>query len=329
MTYCEFCGDQISYLPFSCKFCGGTYCKKHRLPENHECTFELKHVPVTPVTPRESRHRSQYTPKRKTSSKDYLEKGPRVLKKYLKRQDKQRAKTFRSSRRFDRATSQFQATKVIFILIIVLTISAMFFSFYGIGEYLFLSLNGLATKFTFHTLFTSIFIDPINPYDPFFFFSLMFIFIMLFFTNKIAKIIEMARGSKFLVYLFLISGFFSILFYFLLRLALILYYPIFGSFLDWGGLKFLDGVGLVWGGIYGVITYTIFPSLNRETSALVTFVRVRMTGKAFLYMIIIFRLFFGLLYGFTYDFLYFLYYLPELGGILGSYVVYKYRLFSK
>ena len=321
MTYCEFCGGQISYLPFSCKYCGGTYCKKHRLPENHECTFELKHVPVSPVTPRESRYPSQHTPKRKASSKDYLEKGPRALKKYLKRQDKQRAKTFRSSRRFDRTTSQFQGTKVIFILIIVLTILAMFFAFYGLREYFYLSLNALATKFTFHTLFTSIFIDQINPYDPFFFFSLMFIFIMLYFTNKIAKIIEMARGTKFLVYLFLISGFFSIIFYFLLRLALILYYPI-------SDPLFLDGVGLVWGGIYGVITYTIFPSLNRETSALVTFVRVRMTGKAFLYMIIVFRLFFGLLYGFTYGFLNFLYYLPELGGILGSYIVYKYRLFS-
>ena len=329
MTYCEFCGEQSSYLPFSCKFCGGTYCKKHRLPENHECTFELKHVSVSPVNPRETRRRSQDPLKKKVSSKDYLEKGPRSLKKYLKRQEKQRVKTVRSSRSLDRIGSQYQGTNVIFILIISLTIMAMFFSFYGLGEYLYLSLNALATKFTFHTLFTSIFIDPINPNDPFFFFSLMFIFIMLFFTSKIAKLIEMARGTKFLVFLFLISGFFSIIFYFLLRLALIVYYPIFGSFLNWGGFKFLDGVGLVWGGIYGVITYTIFPSLNRETSALVTFVRVRMTGKSFLYMIIIFRLFFGLLYGFTYDFLYFLYYLPELGGILGSYVVYKYRLLSK
>jgi len=325
VTYCEFCGGQISYLPFSCKYCGGTYCKKHRLPENHECTFELKHVPVAPTVSRDMRYRSQETPKRKFSSKDYLEKGPRALKKYLKRQDKQRARTFRSSRRLGITTSQFQGTKVIFILIIGLTIAAMFFSFYGLREYLYLSLNALANEFTYHTLFTSIFIDQINPYDPFFFFSLMFIFIMLYFTNKISKIIEMARGTKFLVYLFLISGFFSILFYFLLRLALILYYPILDPL-------FLDGVGLVWGGIYGVISYTIFPSLNRETSALVTFVRVRMTGKAFLYMIIIFRLFFGLLYAFTdpiYGFLNFLYYLPELGGILGSYIVYKYRLFSK
>lgn len=322
MTYCEFCGNQISYLPFTCKYCGGTYGKKHRLPENHECTFELKHVAVTPITPTETRRRSKVTFKKISSSKDYLEKGPRALKKYLKRQDKQRKKTVRGSRRLDRLTSQYQGTKVIFILIIGLTITAMFFSFYGIGEYFYLSLNALATKFTFHTLFTSIFIDQINPYDPFFLFSLMFIFIMLYFTNKIAKLIEMARGTKFIVYLFLISGFFSIIFYFLLRLALIVYYPIYSY-------SFFDGVGLVWGGIYGVITYTIFPSLNRETSALVTFVRVRMTGKAFLYMIIVFRLFFGLLYGFTYGFLNFLYYLPELGGILGSYVVYKYRLFSK
>ncbi len=322
MTYCEFCGNQISYLPFTCKYCGGTYGKKHRLPENHECTFELKHVSVSPLTPRESRYGSQDTSKKKISSKNYLEKGPRSLKKYLNRQEKQRKKTIRGSRGLNRLTSQNRGTNVIFILIISLTITAMFFSYYGIGHYLYLSLNGLATQFTFHTLITSIFIDPINPFDPMFFFSLMFIFIMLYFTTKIAKLIEMARGTKFLVSLFLVSGFFSIIFYFLLRLALIVYYPISSS-------SFLDGVGLVWGGVYGIITYTIFPSLNRETSALVTVVRVRMTGKAFLYMIIGFRLFFGLLYGFTYGFLNFLYYLPELGGILGSYIVYKYRLFSK
>ncbi|MBY9017793.1 MAG: rhomboid family intramembrane serine protease, partial [Candidatus Lokiarchaeota archaeon] len=30
MAFCEFCGDPIGYLPFTCKYCAGVFCKKHR-----------------------------------------------------------------------------------------------------------------------------------------------------------------------------------------------------------------------------------------------------------------------------------------------------------
>jgi len=218
--------------------------------------------------------------------------------------------------------SQYKATDILFFLIISLSIVAVILSFLGLGEYLFLSLNAVATKYTFHTFITSLFIDYFNPLDPFFFFSMIFIFIMLYFTYKLSKFIEMGMGKKFIVKLYLISGFFSIVFYILLRLALLAYYPILNN-------EFADGVGLLWGGIYGLITFTIFPSINRETSAYLTFVRMRMTGKSFLFMIIFIRAFFGLIYGLFYSYLYFLLYLPELGGILGSYIVYRYRIFTK
>ncbi len=96
MTYCEFCGEQIGYLPFNCKYCGGTFCKKHRLPENHECTFELKHVPVEPATPRSSKRRYQDVDLKKAASPEYLDQGPKALKKYLKRQERERRKTFKT-----------------------------------------------------------------------------------------------------------------------------------------------------------------------------------------------------------------------------------------
>ena len=38
MPSCETCGTAIPY-PFTCKFCGGTFCSMHRLPEAHECQF--------------------------------------------------------------------------------------------------------------------------------------------------------------------------------------------------------------------------------------------------------------------------------------------------
>ena len=42
MPDCIYCGKDAGYLPFLCKFCGMTFCKKHRLPENHDCPFDLR-----------------------------------------------------------------------------------------------------------------------------------------------------------------------------------------------------------------------------------------------------------------------------------------------
>ncbi|MBD3214988.1 MAG: hypothetical protein GF311_20420 [Candidatus Lokiarchaeota archaeon] len=39
MTKCFYCKNQIEKIPFRCKYCGMVFCRKHRLPENHKCTF--------------------------------------------------------------------------------------------------------------------------------------------------------------------------------------------------------------------------------------------------------------------------------------------------
>jgi len=36
LTKCSICGKEV-YMPFKCKYCGGLFCSKHRLPENHDC----------------------------------------------------------------------------------------------------------------------------------------------------------------------------------------------------------------------------------------------------------------------------------------------------
>ena len=36
MATCDVCGEEVA-LPFKCGYCGGTFCSKHRLPENHSC----------------------------------------------------------------------------------------------------------------------------------------------------------------------------------------------------------------------------------------------------------------------------------------------------
>ena len=36
MPKCEQCGKEVLF-PFTCTYCGKTYCAEHRLPENHQC----------------------------------------------------------------------------------------------------------------------------------------------------------------------------------------------------------------------------------------------------------------------------------------------------
>lgn len=37
MTRCDYCGETINELPWTCKRCGQTFCGNHRLPEAHDC----------------------------------------------------------------------------------------------------------------------------------------------------------------------------------------------------------------------------------------------------------------------------------------------------
>ena len=130
----------------------------------------------------------------------------------------------------------------------------------------------------------------------------------------------MSHGASFLIKLYIISGLFSALFYILLRLSLLALFPLDSTFPVY--------VGLAWGGLYGLISYMIFPMMTMKRRASGTFIPMRMSGRSFLITIISIRLVFGLLYAFA-SLAYLLIYLPELGGILGAYVVYKYKFLSR
>lgn len=322
MTYCEFCGNQISYLPFKCKYCGGTFCNNHRLPENHECTFELKHVPIASATPLRSRRRYQDAVLRKPTSSEYLDQGPKALKKYIRRQEKERKKTIRTyetSQKSYARSSQFIGTKTLFMMILIFSIVGLVFSYNdslysatseSLSHYIYLSLYGLVFKFTYHTFLTSLFVSEVD------FFGFFFLIIMLFFLYFMARNIEARRGSKFLLKIYIISGLFTALFYIILRLAILPIMPI--------GYPF-DMVGLAWGGILGLISYSLFPIMNQRITAMMYFLPIRLKGRTFLYIIVLFRIIPLLFY--LYDPIVFLYstifFLPDLGGILGAYILYK------
>ncbi|MDA4118645.1 MAG: site-2 protease family protein [Thaumarchaeota archaeon] len=49
---CDYCGADED-LPFTCNYCGGTFCGEHRLPEAHRCTGDLsRKFASSPLTTR-------------------------------------------------------------------------------------------------------------------------------------------------------------------------------------------------------------------------------------------------------------------------------------
>ena len=130
-----------------------------------------------------------------------------------------------------------------------------------------------------------------------------------------ARYIEVQYGTKFLISLYILCCLFSAMMYILLRLLLHLYYPIetYGVY-----------VGFAWGGILGILSFTIFPYYNRKMTGLMYFIPIRVKGRTFLLIIILIRLIPGLIYTLI-DPINILFYVPELGGIVAAYLVYYNR----
>ncbi len=298
MTFCEHCGEKIDLLPFKCKYCGRAFCKEHRLPENHQCIFELKHVPNTFSGIGESSSKSGYS--RKT---------PREFKKYMKRQDKQKQKTIKLYKSYNFKRTQNKGTKVLIIAIFVMSIASF------IINPLFLTLSRHSfLDFWLWTFITSVFVSYISDL-----FGLFFLVIIILFFYMIIKNIERAFGTKFLLRLYLICALFSGLVYFILWIILEIF------LIPSGGVIFPIPYGLASGALLGVICFTIFMNWNREMTFLIFFMPIKLKGKTIITFLILIKLIPGLLFAFNYPPV-LLIYLPDLGGILSSYLVYNYKM---
>jgi hypothetical protein len=314
MPYCEFCGVEMGYLPFKCKYCGSSFCDQHRLPENHNCSFELKHKSLAPATSREKRSLYQDVSEREPVSEEYLERESKELKKYLKEQEKQRKRAAKSQEKTYRGVSTYAGTKFLMCTIIIFSIVALIFDSQELSQYIYLSLNGLIYTYMFHTIITAFFIAPTGGI-----FGIFILFIMIYFLYNIAKNLEFQYGTRFLIKLYINCCLFTALFFVLLRLLLVFYFPI----------KFYPiYIGLAWGGIYGLISFLIFPIKDREMTSLVCFIPIRIKGKYFLLFLVLIRLIPGLLFA-IFSPLDICIYLPDLGGILGAYLVYRYRYLKR
>ncbi|MBA7606919.1 hypothetical protein ES703_14070 [subsurface metagenome] len=288
MTFCENCGEQITYLPFKCKYCGGVYCKKHRLPENHQCTFEIKHGPIIPLNLRES-------PSKSVSSHG----ASREFKKYIKRQEKHKQRTIKY---YEKTTKTSSITYLI-IAIFIMSIAAMVYPLYlTLSSYSFL-------KLYLWTFITSLFVSYTSDL-----FVLFFLAILILFFYMIIKNIERVFGTKFLLQLYFICAIFTGLVYILLMLLLQLIY----------GSGIIVPYGLASGALLGVICFMIFMNWNREMTFLLFFLPIRMKGRTIIIFLVLLKVVPGLLFAMGNPF-YLLVYLPDLGGILASYIVHYFK----
>jgi len=308
VPFCEYCGQEIGYLPFKCKYCNGTFCKKHRLPENHECTFELKHSPLVPDTSREARPLYQDAATLKPDSRDYEAKWEKERRNYIKQQERQRRQAMKSFEMGLTGTGKNKGTNFLIIMIVIFSITATIFAMIGIPQYIAFSLFGILNLYLW-TIFTAIFVS----FSPDFF-GLFFLLILIFFLYNISRTIEMRFGTKFLMKLYIFCAFLTGLLYILIRILLGIYYPI---------NLIIIPVGLATGAILGLIAFIIYFNPNNEMMLFCFFIPVRMKGRTLLIVLILFRLIPGLLFGLLIDPAYFAYNFPDLGGVLASYLIFK------
>ncbi len=302
MPYCENCGTEIGFLPFKCKYCGGIFCKKHRLPENHECSFELKHSPVVPTSTRIDRTKYQdYKPIETPLSQDSYTSQAKDVKKYLKRQEKRQkriAKRARTGIDYRRSPSY---TIYLFLAIFITSIVGLF-----IPQFIGFSIAGIVS-FYFWTLITSLFF--VNDG----FLGLIFLFIFFIFFIYIGKMLDLAYGRKFIIKLYVVCAVFTGFTFVLLRFLIIPLVP----------LNIAIPFGFATGGLLGIFAFIIYPNYNKQMTFFMYFLPIRLKGKYILLVLVLFRLapavFF---YLFTFNVVYFILYLPDLGGLVGAYLVF-------
>jgi len=303
VPFCEHCGDEMGYLPFKCKYCGGTFCKEHRLPENHNCTFEIKHTP-TVSTQRKKRDI-------KYEDKEIIKYSPssegKKMEKFLKKQEKQR----RNARKiYEHQIKDSNIRSIGIYLIIVVLVVSILGSIKELSEYICLSSRSFF-QYHYWTFLTSIF--STTPSDIF---GLFILFIMLIIFFNMIKIIELRFGGKFLLQLYLLCTLFAFIIYVLIWLPIELlsleeiYMPI----------------GLAYSGLLGVIAFLIYFNINSEMTMLLFFIPIRMKGKVLLLLLVLLQVIPAVLFAaFIMSPLPFALYLPNLGGLLASYLIFRYK----
>jgi membrane associated rhomboid family serine protease len=306
---CDLCEQEIDYLPFRCRYCGKQYCKKHRIPENHSCSFEFRNDPFA------VKNKQLQTVQNNSFESSETER-------YIPSEERERYRAPRenkySERRAPAMPSLFALPKLkaTFAIIIVNIIMYVLVSFPVLSNYLYISVEDftLSTPL-FYTLITSIFI----PSDPGFvgIINLIFTAIIIFF---IGRTIEQQYGAKKVVEIYFLGGLFTS------GMIVILQF-LFGQVPIWSDLLhvkeiYASGFYSSWGGIVALVAYMSKLLPNIQVNMLLFFIPIRLKMKNIVWIFVGFDVVFGTLnlvlgsIGFVQDY-------ATIFGVLGGFLMFK------
>ncbi|MHA1610605.1 MAG: rhomboid family intramembrane serine protease [Promethearchaeota archaeon] len=291
------CVELLDYLPFKCRYCGGTFCKKHRLPENHQCSFTFKQDGKFQSSSSYNTTQSDVKMKKTApdiysgeyeSNEDYERKLEREMKNYIRNQerssmppppnnDSSRIRSF--SRSIFASSGKFPATYwLIGLNIGFFIIGSVMIAFGGELGIFFLNFTMLFRNFRLWTMFTAMFVNMGNFASFFGILSLGFSMFILYFVGRM---LEQQFGSKTLVNIYLWAG--------IMGAAGALIFQVFMSLLPLPvSIGFINAYFSVqsaaMSGLYGFLIFLM--GLNREMRIYLYFIPVKMKGKYILYFLL-------------------------------------------
>ncbi len=246
MVKCDYCEEEISYLPFKCRHCGSSFCKKHRIAENHECNFQFINDPYHVKKLKSYEVPVAYTDSTQGSYGDFSSRNYNANKGSKNKNNIPRGPSMMSLLGLGRKP------KTTYILIIINIVFFIITSLNFFDYFIYLSLgNILSAPYLIYTIFTAMFV----PGDVL---SLIFNCLIIW---MMGKIIEGRFGPKTYLKLYIISGIFA-------GLTCILFQLIFFNF-EVSVIAFNSGVEEEL--IYLVSEYPFYETTSGAIMGLMTF----------------------------------------------------------
>ena len=296
------CDEVLDYLPFKCRYCGGTFCKKHRLPENHQCSFTFKQDTKSSTSRASSSYNTTrsdvsansnapgiYSEKFESneefeSDEAYERKLERDMRNYIRNQerssmppppnsDSSRVRGF--SRSLFASSGKYPTTYwIIGLNIGFFILGSVMIAFGADLSLLFLNFIMLFRNFRFWTLFTALFVNIGNFSSFFGILSLGFSMFILFFVGRM---LEQQFGAKILLNIYIWAGLMGAVGALLLQVVMSFISPAFSA-------AYFSVQGAAMSGFYAFLIFLM--GLNREMRIYLYFIPVKIKGKYILYFLL-------------------------------------------
>ena len=268
---CDYCSDEVDYLPFRCRYCGKSYCKKHRIPENHECSFEFKNDPYKVKSreePKPSRIYADYpaeTQPRQDTGRRARVRMPRIRDRTNRTRPQVTSLLGMQAKPY--GTYGLMIANVVFFLFAFILESVSD----GFSQYLYVSISDFIDGYRYWTFLTAMFI-PTSP-SLFGIFYLLIDILMLF---LIGRMIEARWGWKMLVKIYILSGLFTSAGILLIQWVSSLIFPVITQ------IHFYSS----WGAYIGMIAFIALLFPQQQVTMYMYFIPIRIKMKNLIWLFI-------------------------------------------